>query len=255
MSKVNNNLALFDDVEFSTWVKAIELLPEEKFIIDRYLDRDLSTVEAGTNSGRILFQMQKMGFTSLCGFEYVPKLIDVALARDPDRSIKFEVGNAIDLAYPDRSFDQILYMQQLLCMIDEATDRLQAVREAYRILKPGGTGIFSVLSFEERSAKPLYAAFFTYLSTLRKLRGTDLSLQYQPWLKLGGKFNFGALVDRAPYVYWYKSAEICQLLASNGFKIEAVASGRQLTQGIVKASECELTPSDFDRALYIVVKK
>jgi ubiquinone/menaquinone biosynthesis C-methylase UbiE len=255
MSAPNNNLALFDDVEFYTWIEATELLPEEIFIIDRYLDRHLSTVEAGTNSGRILFEMQKMGFTSLSGFEYVPRLIDVAIARDPNRSIKFEVGDATDLTYADNSFDQIIYMQQLLCTIDEADDRLKAVREAYRILKPGGTGIFSVLSFEERSGKPLYSAFFKYLSTLRKLRGTERSLQYQPWLKLGGKFNFGALSDRAPYIYWYKSAEICELLAANGFKIAAVASGLQLTQGILKASERELTATDFDRALYIVVKK
>jgi SAM-dependent methyltransferase len=255
MSAVNNNLALFDDVEFSTWVELVELFPEEKFIIERYLDRNLSTVEAGTNGGRILFEMQKMGFSSLSGFDYVPKLIDVAIARDTTRSIKFEVGNAMDLAYADNSFDQIVYMQQLLCMIDEAADRLQAAREAYRILKPGGTGIFSVLSFEGRSANPIYSAYFTYLSILRKLRGADLSLQYQPWLKLGGKFNFGALVDRAPYIYWYKSAEICQLLTSAGFKIEAVGSNRQLTQGIVKASERELTAPDFDGVLYIVVKK
>jgi SAM-dependent methyltransferase len=255
MSTPINNLALFNDVEFYTWIEATELLPEERFIIDRYLDRHLNTVEAGTNSGRILFEMQKMGFTSLCGFEYVPKLVDVAISRDPNRSIKFEVGDALDLAYADNSFDQIIYMQQLLCMIDEAADRLQAVKEAYRILKPGGTGIFSVLSFEGRSAKPLYAAFFTYLSTLRKLRGSDLSLQYQPWLKLGGKSNPGALIDRGPYVYWYKAAEICELLTSNGFKIEAVAGNSQLAQGIVKTSERELTASDFDRGLYIVVKK
>jgi ubiquinone/menaquinone biosynthesis C-methylase UbiE len=182
-------------------------------------------------------------------------LFNYAISRDPHRSIKFDVDNAIDLAYADNSFDQIIYMQQLLSMIDESTDRLQAVREAYRILKPGGTGIFSVLSFEGRSAKPLYSAFFTYLSSLRKLRKTELSLQYQPWLKLGGKFNPGALTDRAPYVYWYKSAEICQLLTANGFKIEAVASNSLLTQGIVKADERELSAPDFDRALYIVVNK
>ena len=169
MPQPNNNLALYDDVEFSTWVEITELFPEEKYIIDRYLDRDLSVVEAGTNGGRILFQMQKMGFSSLSGFDYIPKLIDVAIARDPHRSIKFEVGNAIDLAYADSSFDQIIYMQQMLCMIDEAADRLQALREAYRILKPGGTGIFSVLSFEGRCAKPLYSAFFAYLSTFEKI--------------------------------------------------------------------------------------
>jgi SAM-dependent methyltransferase len=255
MPQPNNNLALYDDVEFSTWVEITELFPEEKYIIDRYLDRDLSVVEAGTNSGRILFQMQKMGFISLCGFDYIPKLIDVAIARDPQRSIKFEVSNAIDLAYADSSFDQIIYMQQVLCMIDVAADRLQALREAYRILKPGGTGIFSVLSFEGRGAKPLYSAFFTYLSTLRKLRGADLSTQYQPWLMLGGKFNFGALVDRPPHIYWYKSAEICQLLTAVGFKIEAVGSSSQLSQGIVKAAERELTRQDLDGVLYIVVKK
>jgi SAM-dependent methyltransferase len=255
MSTTNTNLAIYNDVEFSTWVEITELFPEEKYIIDRYLDRALSVVEAGTNGGRILFEMQKMGFTSLCGFDYIPKLIDVAIARDVERSIKFEVGNAVDLAYADSSFDQIVYMQQILCLIESAAERLQALHEAYRILKPGGTGIFSVLSFEGRRAKPFYAAFFAYLATLRKLRGDELSIQYQPWLKLGGKANLGALVDRAPYTYWYKSAEICQLLTSVGFRIEAIGSNRQLARGIVKTSDRELTVGDLDGALYIVVKK
>ena len=138
--------------------------------------------------------MQEMGFTNLARFDYVPELID----RDPDRRIDFQIQDAIGLSYPDNSFDQIIYLQQIICLIETAADRLKAIQEAYRILSTGGTGLFSFLSFESRSARFIYASYLTYLRILRKLRGDNRSIQNLPWLTLGGKFNPNSIVDRPP---------------------------------------------------------
>ena len=255
MSLPSNNQEVYNSLEFSTWVDKEALLPEESYVIQKYLQPESSTVEAGTNGGRILFQLQKMGFTSLAGFDYVPKLIDVAISRDIERQIDFKVQNAIDLDYADNSFDQIIYLQQIICLIENAPDRTSAVHEAYRMLKPGGTGLFSVLSFESRRSKPIYAAYIAYLTIIRKLRGDERSSQYLPWLMLGGKFNMKAIFDRAPYVYWYTVAEICQLLRSVGFEIAAIGSDRQISTDLMKTSETELPAAELNGTLYIVVKK
>ena len=138
--------------------------------------------------------MQEMGFTNLARVDYVPELID----RDRDRRIDFQIQDAIGLSYPDNSFDQLIYLQQIICLIETAADRLKAIQEAYRILSTGGTGLFSFLSFESRSARFIYASYLTYLRILRKLRGDNRSIQNLPWLTLGGKFNPNSIVDRPP---------------------------------------------------------
>jgi SAM-dependent methyltransferase len=255
MTPPSNNKALYSGIEFSTWLKIQSLGSEEKYLIQKYLQPHLATVEAGTNGGRILLKMQELGFNSLAGFDYVPELIDRAIEQDPARKIDFQVQDAVDLAYPDHSFDQIIYLQQILCLIENQADRLKAAQESYRILKPGGVGLFSVLSFESRSSRRLQASYFKYLKILRKLRGDDLDIQYLPWLMLGGKFNFNAILDRPPYTYWYRVTEIYELLKSVGFEIVALGTDPQISADCLKTTDRELLCEDLLGMLYLVVRK
>jgi hypothetical protein len=86
------------------------------------------------------------------------------------------------------------------------------MREARRVLRAGGTALFSFLCYEARASRPLYGAFHRYLSFLRRFRHRDVSLQYQPWLKTDAKPNLSALADRGPYVYWYTLEEALDAL-------------------------------------------
>lgn len=255
MSLSSSNKDLYSGVEFSTWLNLEKLWPAEAYLIEKYLNPDFSVVEAGVNGGRILLRMEDMGFKSLAGFDYVPELIDKAIERNLDRTIDFQVQDAIELAYPDSSFDQIVYLQQIICLIENREDRLKALHESYRILKQGGIGLFSVLSFESRSSSAIYAIYFKYLTFLRKLRGDNLSIQYLPWLKLGGKFNFNALLDRPPYTYWYQVTEIYELLKSVGFEIVGLGTDAQISVDSLKHSDRELLKEEISGMLYIVVRK
>jgi SAM-dependent methyltransferase len=255
MSLPSSNKDLYSGVEFSTWLDLEKLWPSEEYLIKKYLNPDLGVVEAGVNGGRILFKLQQLGFTKLAGFDYVPNLIAKAIERNPDRTIDFQVQDAIELAYQDRQFDQIIYLQQIICLIEKRADRLNAVQESYRILKQDGIGLFSVLSFESRSSSAIYAIYFKYLTFLRKLRGKDLSIQYLPWLKLGGKFNFNALLDRPPYTYWYQVTEIYELLKSVGFEIVAIGTDPQIGADSLKHTDVELLSEELSGMLYVVVKK
>jgi SAM-dependent methyltransferase len=251
----NSNKDLYSGLEFSTWLEDRKLIPAEIYLISKYLDPQLSTVDAGTNGGRILLGMQDMGFTNLSGFDYVPELIDKAIEQDSTGKIDFQVQDAIELDYPDHRFAQIMYLMQILCTIEDRADSLKAVQESYRILKPGGIGLFSVLNFEIRSSQPIFAIYYQYLKLLRKLRGDHRTVQYSPWFQLNGKFNFGTITDRPPYTYWYQITEIYELLKSVGFEIVGIGTDAQISADSLKHTDLELLSEELSGTLYIVVRK
>lgn len=255
MKLFNSNKDLYSGIEFSTWLKKRSLIDAEKYLITKYLKPNLASVEAGTNGGRILLGMQDMGFTNLAGFDYIPALIERAIDQDLTKTIDFQVQDAIKLDYRDHSFDQIIYLQQILCTIENQEDRLKAIQESYRILKPGGVGLFSVLSFEMRNSQAIFANYYNYLKMIRKLRGDNRSIQVSPWFKLGGKFNFRTITDQPPYTYWYRVTEIYELLKSVGFEIVSIGSDPQIRANSLKATDLELLQEKMSGNLYITVTK
>jgi SAM-dependent methyltransferase len=219
MTTAADNRQLYEHEVFDSWASRTALTDVEERLVERFLDRDRSTLEAGTGGGRILHELVGRGFRDLHGFDYLPAFIDVARSRDRSGSIDFRVQDAVDLDYPDGRFEQAVYLQQVLCFIEEPADRLRAMQEAVRVLQPGATALFSFLCFESRASNALSSAFTRYLRLQRRLRRRTVSPQYQPWLKTGKRPNLGALADRGPYVYWYRLEEALDALDRVGFEI------------------------------------
>lgn len=252
---MSDNKEVYSTVAFEEWAYKKRLLPHEKYLLENYLDKRAKTLEAGTAGGRILLEMKKIGFTSLYGYDYVPEFIEQARQKDSSGSIYFEVEDATRLNYKDNDFDQIIYLQQIISSIDDAEARLKALKEAYRILKNEGTALFSFLSFDARKSSVMYSLFLMYLGMFRNLRGSNRTIQYLPWLKHGGKVNLSALVDREPYVYWYKVEEVYQLLREVNFEVVAIGSDFQIKQGKMHQSIETLVKEPIAGMLYFVCKK
>ena len=145
MTTAVDNRQFYELEVFDSWALRKGLTDLEEQLVTRFLERDLRTLEAGTGGGRILHELRDRGFSDLHGFDYLPGFIDVARARDPSGAIDFTVQDAVGLDYPDASFDQALYVQQVLCFVEDADDRVRAMREARRVVRPGGTALFSFL--------------------------------------------------------------------------------------------------------------
>jgi len=252
---VTSNQQVFGTVEFGAWAHRTALIPAERFLVERYLEPSGRTLEAGTGSGRLLFALQALGFSSLAGFDFVPELLAEARKRDGADRIRFDEQNAASLSYGDGAFDQLIYLQQVLCFIEYEGARRSAVREAYRVLRAGGTAVFSLLSFEARSGGALYRAYLAYLRVVRSVRRSSRPQQSLPWLRLGGRFNPGALLDARPYVYWYRLDEICRLLTEVGFMIDALGSTRQILEARMVPSPEALAREPIEGMLYIVARK
>jgi SAM-dependent methyltransferase len=252
---MSDSKTAFSTVAFSSYENARSLIAEETFLIETYLDRTGKTLEAGTGGGRIVLELKSMGFSSLHAFDYVPGLIEVAKKKDLSGCISFEVQDATCLTYQDSSFDQLLYLAQIISTIEEENGRLQALQEAHRILKPGGRALFSFLSFDARRKSTLYGAYLSYLSLLRTLLRSEKGAQYLPWLKPGGRFNFGALTDAGPHFYWYRVKEVADLLADIGFRIVAIGSSYQVAHRTMNESYESCLNAVIDGMLYCVVTK
>jgi len=250
-----NNKTIYGTSEFSNWSDRKGLLPEEKILIDKFFKKELSTVEAGVAGGRILFALHSMGFESLSGFDFVEEFIDSAIKKDKTDSISFTVQDASNLNYTDNSFEQAVYFQQIICFIEDEEKRLSALKECYRILKPGGVVLFSFLSYESKKKKTFYEIFVIYLKFLRKLFNKKLSLQYLPWLKLNKKINWNAIFDKQPYNYWYFAGEVYNFLEQAGFDVLELGYPEQIIHNKMHLSVESLTKDIMDGHIYFVCKK
>jgi ubiquinone/menaquinone biosynthesis C-methylase UbiE len=251
-----SNQEIYSTVDFNYWLDKQDLLPQEKFLIETYLNKNSKTVEAGTGGGRIVLEMQKLGFTYLSAFDYVPGFVEKVKQKDKANSISFSVEDATALNYKDCEFEQLVYLQQIICCVENDTSRLNALKEAYRILKKGGYAIFSFLNFEYRENNPSYMPYYLgYIRKIRELRNSNLPIQYLSRLKLGGKFNFGSLIDKPPYTYWYKVEEAYLSLKEANFEIVAIGSDVQIYQGKMHNSLESFKKEKIEGSLYFVCKK
>lgn len=253
--KPRNNKDVYSTVEFAQWAHRAALLPAEKYVIERFVNRDGPTLEAGTGGGRIVLAMRDLGYQRLGGFDFVPEFVAEAKAKNPQGDIDFRVGDATRLEYADDAFPQVLYLQQILSLIESDEMRSAALRESFRILAPGGVAIFSLLSYEARKNQFPYNVFLGWNRLLRTLRGSRRSPQYWPWLKLGGRFNWPALLDRGPYVYWFRVGELESFFGAAGYRIEAVASNRQIETGGMMSSCDALDGQPLTGTLFVVCRK
>lgn len=249
------NQEIYRTRDFNYWAYKENLDSREKYLIEKYLDKSGKTLEAGTAGGRILLAMQNLGFAYLNGFDYVSDLIEQAKKRDISDSINFTVQDAKKLNYPDCSFDQIIYLQQIICCLENSLERLQGIKEAYRILKPGVITLFSFLSFEARFKNFPYSMYLNYIRVLRTISKSNHSIQSLSRLKLDGKPQFNSLLDRGPFMYWYKLPEAYQSLQSVGFQIIAIGSNHQIKQQKMCSSLEELQTEPLEGQLFFVCQK
>lgn len=118
-------------MEFAVTMKALlEYLPSPP---GRILD-------CGGGPGRYAIELAKRGY-AVCLFDLSPGNLELARQKATEAGVtidSYEQGSAIDLSrFAGQSFDAVLLFGPLYHLLEES-DRMQALREARRVLKPGG---------------------------------------------------------------------------------------------------------------------
>jgi ubiquinone/menaquinone biosynthesis C-methylase UbiE len=141
------------------------------------------------------------------------------IVKDLEKTTSFltQIFDAKDLKFKDESFDNALFSFNGWDQIPERINRLKSLKEAHRILKPGG--------------------YFIFTSHIRCLRSW-ISLWIKQWIKiyilkpLGFKIKeqeFGDVFfkksgweeyDNLQYIYIPKLSEILNMIKEAGFSLE-----------------------------------
>lgn len=139
----------------------------------------------------------------------IPLHVDQARSAHP--GISAEVGDARQLAQAGASMDAVLLLGPLYHLVDRH-DRLQALREAHRVLRPGGMIFAAAIS--------RYAALLDLLVRAGKLHEPGI-LQIVSAAVRNGIF-YGAEHDLFTTAYFHLPREMAQEVTEAGFEMSAL---------------------------------
>jgi tRNA (uracil-5-)-methyltransferase TRM9 len=192
--------------EFSATRK--EIWEELKFLFEDLKEGE-KVLDLGCGNGRWykVFKEKKVDYF---GVDNSEKLIEIAKENFPDA--KFFVGDALNLPFQDDFFDKV-YSIALLHHIPSEDFRIKVLKEAKRVLKPGGILILTCWRVH-RLREILAFLKYTFLKIIGKSK-LDFRDTFVPW---------GKKILR--YYHFFTQKELENLVKKVGFEI--------LESGVVK---------------------
>lgn len=133
----------------------------ESEIINRYFTKKGATVlDLGCGTGRTTIPLHKMGY-KVIGVDLTEAMIQAAkeIAILENLDIDYQVGDATALNFKGNSFDYILFSNQGWSQIPGKENRLTALKEMRRVLKPDGILAFTA---HPRSFNVEFGAFWIW---------------------------------------------------------------------------------------------
>lgn len=193
----------FSSTRYSVW-------PELK-ILGEYIKEGDSVLDLGCGNGRLLelFRGKNVDYV---GVDNSEKLIEIAKKKNP--GIFFQVADALNLPFPDNFFDKVFSIA-VLHHIPSDDFRNQFIKEARRVLRPGGFLILTVWNLWRKPDSLKIIIKFAILKVLRKTK-LDFKDVFVPWQKT---------VDR--YIHCFTKNGLKKLAAKTNFKIKKAGTFRR----------------------------
>jgi len=225
-----NNKEVYSGSDLEMWKDRNDILPIEKYLIDKYIKNKKSTIiEAGTGGGRLSLYLESKSFENIEAFDFVQEMIKCASKKS--NKINFYVADATDLsAIQNESFDYAIYLQQIISLIPPSQID-KALDEVYRILANDGIVIFSFLNFNARKINLLLSFV---VNAIRYFRKEECNKFVLPWLKFGGKINLHLFQKGQPTTYWFNKDDILKKLKRKSLNVlEVIHINEKNKEGMI----------------------
>ena len=198
---------------YSNAIENIGLWESEKYVINKYFDKNKSILDVGCGAGRTTFNLYEMGYKNIIGLDLTPEMISAAktINKEKKTDIEFIVGDATDLNFEDNSFDQALFSFNGLMQIPERKNRIKALKEIKRVLTENGIFIFTT---HDRENNENFKEFWEKEEKIWK-EGKQDKRTYE----YGDKILPSDNDDRDLFIHFPNREEIIECLEETGWKL------------------------------------
>lgn len=197
---------------YSGFVDTVGLWNSERIVTARYAGFDSAILDIGCGAGRATFGLYRAGYRNLTGIDLSPNMIEACIGRAQreNAGIRFLVVDACAMPFPDGSFDYCLFAMSGLFVIPTRHLREQVMREAGRVLRPGGRFVFT--SVDPRCNPVKWAE----LEEQWKSGTLDKRLEF------GDFYIYDKSLDNGTYAYFHipPAGEIEESIAGAGLLLE-----------------------------------
>jgi ubiquinone/menaquinone biosynthesis C-methylase UbiE len=151
----NPNLAVYNAPEVTEHYAALNYLSEcEKKLFDTYIRPGADILDLGVGGGRTTSYLKAM-VRHYVGVDYAPEMIEICRAKYP--SVDFRTADASDLSiFPDGSFDAVVFSFNGIDYIVPDAGRQRCLQGCHRVLRKGGTLLFSSHNPRAIFVRPLW---------------------------------------------------------------------------------------------------
>lgn len=146
------------------------------------------------------------------GVDVSEKMIEIAKTQHP--KAKFQIVDSLNLPFPENFFNKV-FSFAVFHHIPSEEFRIQFLREAKRVLKPGGILILTIWNLWER--KTVWKQFFKY-TFLKIISKSEIDFRdiFYPWRRYDRKI----LVQR--YFHLFTQKELEKLVKKVDFKVKEI---------------------------------
>lgn len=198
----------------------VGLSAAEEQLIDDHFRKNSKVLDIGCGAGRAAIELARRGY-AVTGIDLVPEMIEAACrqAQAYCVDVEFKVMDAVELDFPDESFDNVLFLWNGFEHIPGKRNREEVLEGIYRILTLGGHAILSIrsgLAFGKRW-----------------LGWAVIGITY-PWMKFKPSseydIEFGDKIWGGSYVHYIIPASLKSLAERIGFRVVVLDSDKNIVK-------------------------